>query len=150
MPCADAGTPGTSGGAGITADADIAGAKILLVEDNEMNREIGVAILSQRGIEVQTASDGEVAVETLRTAAPGDFDLVLMDIQMPHLNGYDATRAIRALPDGEVASIPIIATTANAFEEDRALAKAAGMNDFIVKPIDIEETIRVIRKFAHR
>ena len=154
------GSAGTCGGAGVgdgagiatdaTANADIAGAKILLVEDNEMNREIGVAILSQRGIEVQTVSDGEVAVETLRTAAPGDFDLVLMDIQMPHLNGYDATRAIRALPNGEVAKIPIIATTANAFEEDRALAEAAGMNDFIVKPIDIEEAIRVIRKFAQR
>ena len=130
--------------------ADVAGAKILLVEDNEMNREIGVAIFSQRGIKVQAVSDGDVAVKTLRAAAPGDFDLVLMDVQMPHLNGYDATRAIRALPNGKVASIPIIATTANAFEEDRALAKAAGMNDFIVKPIDIDEAIRVIRKLVRR
>ena len=153
-PAAPAGASAVAEAAGEAEEAalatDVAGAKILLVEDNEMNREIGVAILTQRGIEVQTVSDGDVAVKTLQAAAPGDFDLVLMDVQMPHLNGYDATRAIRALPNGKVASIPIIATTANAFEEDRALAKAAGMNDFIVKPIDINEAIRVIRKFVHK
>ena len=129
---------------------DIAGTKMLLVEDNEMNREIGIAIFSQRGIEVATATDGDEAVEIMRNAAPGDFDLVLMDVQMPHMNGYDATRAIRALPNREVASIPIIATTANAFEEDRALAEAAGMSGYIIKPIDVNKALRVIRKFVQR
>ncbi len=131
-------------------EADIAGTRVLLVEDNEMNREIAVAILTQRGIEVQTASDGDEAVEVLSKATPGDFDLVLTDIQMPHMNGYDATRAIRALPDGEIASIPIIAMSANAFDEDREMARQAGMNDYIVKPVDIDEAIRVIRKFVRR
>ncbi len=132
------------------ADAHIAGVKILLVEDNDMNREICVEILSRRGAEVQTASDGDEAVEALSKAKPGDFDLVLMDIQMPRMNGYDATRAIRSLPDDDIANIPIIATSANAFDEDRALAKQAGMDDYIVKPVDIDKVIRVIRKFARR
>ncbi len=129
---------------------DVAGTRILLVEDNEMNREIGVAILSQRGIEVQTASDGDEAVKVVSASKPGDFDLVLMDIQMPHMNGYDATRAIRALPNEQMAKIPIIATTANAFAEDRELAKQAGMDGYIVKPIDINEAIEAIRRFVHR
>ncbi len=131
-------------------DADIAGTKILLVEDNEMNREIGMAVLSQRDVVVQTASDGDEAVETLKNAKPGDFDLVLMDIRMPRMNGYDATRAIRALPNKEVASIPIVATTANAFDEDRALAEQAGMDGYIVKPVDIQKAIEVIHEFVRK
>ncbi len=130
--------------------SDIAGTRVLLVEDNEMNREIAVAILAQRGIKVHTAYDGDKAVEIMRAAKPGDFDLVFMDIQMPHMNGYDTTRAIRALPNKEVAKIPIVATTANVFEEDRELAKQAGMDGYIVKPIDIEEAVETIRRFMHR
>ena len=132
------------------ADADIAGARVLLAEDNDMNREIAEAILSQHGIEVASVVDGDEAVEALRGAAPGDYDLVLMDIQMPRMNGYDATRAIRALPNAEVARIPIVATTANAFEEDRALAEEAGMDGYIVKPIDIDKAVKVIHRFVRR
>ena len=115
-----------------------------------MNREIAEAILSQHGIEVASVVDGDEAVEALRGAAPGDYDLVLMDIQMPRMNGYDATRAIRALPNAEVARIPIVATTANAFEEDRALAEEAGMDGYIVKPIDIDKAVKVIHRFVRR
>ncbi len=145
-------TAGTAPAAAVNTapEADIAGTRVLLVEDNEMNREIAVAILTQRGIEVQTVSDGDEAVEVLSKATPGDFDLVLTDIQMPHMNGYDATRAIRALPDGEIASIPIVAMSANAFDEDREMARQAGMNDYIVKPVDIDGAIGVIRKFVRR
>ena len=123
---------------------------MLLAEDNDMNREIAEAILSQHGIEVASVGDGDEAVEALRGAAPGDYDLVLMDIQMPRMNGYDATRAIRALPNAEVARIPIVATTANAFEEDRALAEEAGMDGYIVKPIDIDKAVKVIHRFVRR
>ncbi len=147
---ASAGTATAANAAAPSPASDIAGTKMLLVEDNEMNREIGIAIFTQRGIEVETATDGDKAVEIMRSAAPGDFDLILMDVQMPHMNGYDATREIRALPNRAVASIPIIATTANAFEEDRALAEEAGMSGYIVKPIDVNAAIEVIRKFALR
>ncbi len=132
------------------ADADVAGIRVLLVEDNEMNREIATEILSYRGITVQTACDGDEAVEMLAKAQPGDFDLVLMDIQMPHMNGYEATHAIRALANEGVARIPIIALSANAFDEDRALAEEAGMDGYIVKPIDIHKAIEVIRHFARK
>ncbi len=115
-----------------------------------MNREIATEILSYRGITVQTACDGDEAVEMLANAQPGDFDLVLMDIQMPHMNGYEATHAIRALANEGVARIPIIALSANAFDEDRALAEEAGMDGYIVKPIDIHKAIEVIRHFARK
>ncbi len=129
-------------------DSDVAGTRVLLVEDNTMNQEIAEAILSQRGIVVDVVDDGEVAVRVLSKAKAGDYDLVFMDIQMPRMNGYDATRAIRSLGKAGVAEIPIVAMSANAFDEDRALAEQAGMNDYITKPIDIEKTIDVIRKYA--
>ncbi len=124
------------------------GMKILLVEDNEMNREIAEEILSENGIIIETAEDGDVAVDMVRNAAPGQYDLILMDVQMPRMNGYEATKAIRALEDPEKSSIPIIAMTANAFEEDRQNAIAAGMNEHLAKPIDIAKLVNTLVKFT--
>ena len=113
------------------------GRSILLVEDNELNQEIAMEILKEAGFEVDVADDGAVAVEKMKAAKPGRYDLILMDIQMPILNGYDATRQIRGLERKEIAGIPIIAMTANAFEEDKQAALEAGMNGHIAKPIDV-------------
>ena len=124
--------------------ADLKGKKLLLVEDNELNREIVLEILKEAGFVVDTAEDGAVAVQKIKQAAPGQYDLILMDIQMPNLDGYEATRQIRALPDAEKASIPIFAMTANAFEEDRQNALAAGMNGHIAKPLDVPHLLRVL------
>ena len=124
--------------------ADLKGKKLLLVEDNELNREIALEILKGAGFVVDTAEDGAVAVQKIKQAAPGQYDLILMDIQMPNLDGYEATRQIRALPDAEKASIPIFAMTANAFEEDRQNALAAGMNGHIAKPLDVPHLLRVL------
>ena len=124
--------------------ADLQGKKLLLVEDNELNREIALEILKEAGFVVDTAEDGAVAVRKIKQAAPGQYDLILMDIQMPNLDGYEATRQIRALPDAEKASIPIFAMTANAFEEDRQNALEAGMNGHIAKPLDVPHLLRVL------
>ena len=124
--------------------ADLKGKKLLLVEDNELNREIALEILKETGFVVDTAEDGAVAVQKIKQAAPGQYDLILMDIQMPNLDGYEATRQIRALPDAEKASIPIFAMTANAFEEDRQNALEAGMNGHIAKPLDVPHLLRVL------
>ena len=124
--------------------ADLKGKKLLLVEDNELNREIALEILKEAGFVVDTAEDGAVAVRKIKQAAHGQYDLILMDIQMPNLDGYEATRQIRALPDAEKASIPIFAMTANAFEEDRQNALAAGMNGHIAKPLDVPHLLRVL------
>ena len=124
--------------------ADLKGKKLLLVEDNELNREIALEILKEAGFVVDTAEDGAVAVQKIKQAAPGQYDLILMDIQMPNLDGYEATRQIRALPDAEKASIPIFAMTANTFEEDRQNALAAGMNGHIAKPLDVPHLLRVL------
>ena len=115
---------------------DFEGKKVLLVEDNELNREIAVDILEEEGMIVDTAEDGDIAVEKMRNAVPGQYDLILMDIQMPRMNGYDATRAIRELPNGF--EIPIIALSANAFKEDVDRSLAAGMNAHVAKPIDVK------------
>ena len=122
------------------------GKKILLVEDNELNREIALEILKEHGFSVSTADDGSVAVEMMASAGPGDYDLILMDIQMPTIDGYEATRQIRAL-DSPVAGIPILAMTANAFAEDRKAAIDAGMNAHVSKPIDIDNLIDTIASF---
>ena len=124
--------------------ADLKGKKLLLVEDNELNREIALEILKEAGFVVDTAEDGAVAVQKIKQATPGQYDLILMDIQMPNLDGYEATRQIRALPDAEKANIPIFAMTANAFEEDRQNALAAGMNGHIAKPLDVPHLLRVL------
>ena len=125
---------------------DFAGKRLLLVEDNELNREIAEEILEENGFIVDTAEDGTVAVERMKKAQPGDYDLVLMDIQMPVMDGYEATRQIRAM-ETEASRIPIIAMTANAFEEDRQAALAAGMNEHIAKPIDVEGLKALLASF---
>ena len=122
---------------------DLQGRKVLLVEDNPLNQEIARTLLEENGLRVQTADDGDVAVELLRQAEPGQFDLVLMDIQMPKMDGYTATRQIRTLP-GDVANIPIIAMTANAFEEDKQKAIQAGMNAHIAKPVEVDKLLSAI------
>ena len=122
----------------IPENVDCSGKKILLVEDNALNQEIAVAILEEAGLAVDAVGDGVDAVERMQECDPDEYDLVLMDIQMPQMDGYTATREIRTLADNRKANIPIIAMTANAFEEDRQRAFAAGMNGHIVKPIDMQ------------
>ena len=120
------------------------GKKILLVEDNELNQEIAVEILQEAGFVLDVADDGAVAVEKMKSAKPGQYDLILMDIQMPIMDGYEATGQIRGLEDPEIAGIPIIAMTANAFEEDKKAAADAGMNGHIAKPIDVPILLDVL------
>ena len=124
---------------------DFVGKHILLAEDNELNREIAVEILNAYGFEVDTAENGAIAVEKVRTAAPGQYDLVLMDVQMPIMDGYTATRRIRELENPALAGIPILAMTANAFDEDRRNALECGMNGFLSKPLVIEALISALR-----
>ena len=123
---------------------DYSGKRVLLVEDNELNREIATAILEEAGMKVDSVDDGDVAVSTIHNAPADQYDLVFMDIQMPKMDGYTATREIRTLPDNRKANIPIIAMTANAFEEDRRKSYEYGMNGHIIKPISIEEIAKVL------
>ena len=127
-------------------NADFKDRHILLVEDNELNREIAQEILCEYGFRVDTAENGAVAVEKVSTAAPGSYDLVLMDVQMPVMDGYTATRKIRALDDPARAKLPILAMTANAFDEDRRNALESGMNGFLSKPIVIGDLVQELRK----
>ena len=127
-------------------DADFKGRHILLVEDNELNREIAQEILREYGFRVDTAENGAVAVEKVSTAAPGSYDLVLMDVQMPVMDGYTATRQIRALENPALAGVPILAMTANAFDEDRRRAMESGMNGFLSKPIVIGDLVQELHK----
>ena len=122
------------------------GKKILLVEDNELNREIAMEILGEYGFQVDTAENGAVALQRVSTSAPGCYDLVLMDVQMPIMDGYEATRQIRALENPALAGIPILAMTANAFEEDKKSALDCGMNGFLSKPIIMEELVHELQK----
>ena len=127
-------------------NADFKDRHILLVEDNELNREIALEILREYGFRVDTAENGAVAVEKVSTAAPGSYDLLLMDVQMPVMDGYTATRQIRALDDPARAKIPILAMTANAFDEDRRNALESGMTGFLSKPIVIGDLVKELRK----
>ena len=127
-------------------NADFKDRHILLVEDNELNREIAQEILREYGFRVDTAENGEVAVEKVSTAAPGSYDLVLMDVQMPVMDGYTATRKIRALDDPARAKLPILAMTANAFDEDRRNALESGMNGFLSKPIVVGDLVQELHK----
>ena len=128
-------------------DGNYAGKRILLAEDNALNREIAQELLKDLGITVVTVPDGSQALDLVACSSPGEFDLILMDVQMPHMDGYAATRAIRSLSNPELASIPILAMTANAFEEDRQAALAAGMNGHIPKPIDIRKLLEELDRF---
>lgn len=123
---------------------DFSGKSILLVEDNTLNSEIAEEILHEAGFKVDTADDGDIAVSKMRYAQKGQYDAVLMDVQMPRMDGYTATREIRTLQNPYAANIPIIATTANAFEEDKKAALEAGMNGHISKPLDIEHLLSVL------
>lgn len=125
---------------------DFKGKKLLLVEDNELNREIATDALSEEGFVIDIAEDGDIAVAKMKAAGKGDYDLVLMDIQMPTIDGYEATRQIRALGT-EISEIPIVAMTANAFEEDRKAAFEAGMNEHIAKPIRIDKLKEMLARF---
>ena len=124
---------------------DFTGKRILLVEDNELNQEIAVEILKEAGFVVDVADDGIVAVDKMAAAASDCYDLILMDVQMPRMNGFMATREIRTLSDNRKANIPIVAMTANAFDEDKKLAFEVGMNGFVAKPISIDALMRTLK-----
>ena len=123
----------------IITEVDFKGYRILLVEDNELNREIAEVLLEEAGFDVETAENGLKAVEMMTNNEAGYYSLILMDIQMPIMNGYDATRAIRKMDDYGKSGIPIVAMTADAFEEDRKRSLRRGMNGHIAKPIDLKE-----------
>lgn len=130
---------------GFAEEENFKGKRLLLVEDNDLNREIAFEILNEYGFIVETVENGKEAVDEIAASDNGYYDLVLMDIQMPVMNGYDATRSIRALENKALSSIPIVAMTANAFDEDRKAAAECGMNGFISKPINMEDVIEVLR-----
>ncbi len=123
------------------------GKRVLLVEDIEVNREIAKAVLTEIGLDVDDADDGTVAVEKFKAAPTNRYDLILMDVQMPKMNGYEATRAIRALDRPDAKTVPIVAMTANAFEEDKDNALKAGMNDHLAKPLDIPKLLATLTKY---
>ncbi len=123
---------------------DFSGKRLLLVEDNELNMEIAEELLCEVGFLVETAQNGQIAVEMVQNSTAGYYDVILMDIQMPVMNGYQASREIRRLEDKELAGIPIIALTANAFDDDKKEALSSGMNDHIAKPINVEELYEVL------
>ena len=129
-----------------TAGSDFRGKCILLVEDNELNSEIAAEILNEYGFLVDTAENGAEAVEKVKNSKPGNYDLVLMDVQMPVMDGYEATKQIRALDNPALAGITILAMTANAFDEDKKKALECGMDGFLSKPIVIEELISILQK----
>ncbi|MBD5445542.1 MAG: response regulator, partial [Lachnospiraceae bacterium] len=129
--------------------ADFSGKRVLLVEDIELNREIAEVILEEAGFEVESAPDGTDAVEMVSKSEENYYDVVLMDVQMPVMNGYEATRTIRALPRNDVKSLPIIAMTANALEEDKEAALKNGMNAHIAKPLDISIFMDVLGQFLN-
>ncbi|MGN0613628.1 MAG: hybrid sensor histidine kinase/response regulator [Porcipelethomonas sp.] len=132
------------------AIVNLEGMRVLLVEDNELNREIARDILEEAGIIVEEAEDGSVAVEMVSKSEPGYYDLILMDIQMPYMDGYKATQTIRAFKDRELASVPIVAMTANAFEEDKNKALESGMNSHLAKPINIGELLETLSIFGSK
>ena len=143
-----------TGGSGALPDAQqhasFRGRRLLLVEDNELNREIAQEILGEYGFRIDEAENGAIALEKVAASAPGDYELILMDIQMPVMDGYEATRRIRALRDPALSRIPILAMTANAFDEDRRAAIENGMDGFLSKPIRIEEVLQTLKQILDR
>ncbi len=129
------------------AKKDFAGKRALLVEDNELNAEIAIEILGMTGIEIEHAENGERAVERVRQAEDGYYDIIFMDVQMPVMNGYEATRAIRALPGDYAKTVPIVAMTANAFAEDVLASKSAGMNEHVSKPLVLKQLFTTLNKW---
>lgn len=121
--------------------------RILLAEDNDLNAEIAIEILKSEGYLVEHASHGQQCIEMLQNASDGYFDLILMDIQMPFMNGYEACKEIRNMKDTLKANIPIIAMTANAFEEDKQMAMQSGMNDYVPKPMDMKILNPILQKY---
>ena len=130
------------------SEKSIKGLHILLAEDNELNMEIAEFMLQNEGADVTKAWNGQEAVELFRKSKPGEFDVILMDIMMPVMNGYEATKLIRSLDREDARMIPIIAMTANAFTEDRLRAKEAGMDEHIPKPVDVKLLLKVIHKLT--
>lgn len=130
-----------------TLGHDFTGKRVLLVEDNELNREIATEILQMVGLEVENAENGSIGVDMVAASEPGYYDLVLMDIQMPVMNGYEATCAIRTLDRRDAKYIPIVAMTANAFAEDIQAAKSSGMNEHMAKPIDLGRLMEVLERW---
>ena len=128
----------------------IAGMKVLLVEDNEINCEIMEFMLKEAGARVMTANNGKVAVEVFTASGQGTFDCVLMDLMMPVMSGYEAARVIRGLDRPDAKTVPIIALSANAFEEDVAMAKAAGMNEHLAKPVNTRKMFQTMSRLSRR
>ena len=118
--------------------------RILLVEDNELNQEIAMAILGDAGLTVELATNGRIAVDMVKNSGSGYYQLILMDVQMPVMTGYEATREIRKLENKDLASVPILAMTANAFEEDKKEALKNGMNGHISKPVDVDKLFETL------
>ena len=136
-------------GAAESADGpavDLAGCRVLLVEDSQMNQLIAVRILENEGMLVDVANDGVEALQMIEEADADRYDIILMDVQMPRMDGHEATRRIRALSDEHKAQLPIIAMTANAFEEDERLAREVGMNDYLSKPYEIDQVLTVVAR----
>ena len=129
--------------AGVEQDPELfLGKRILLAEDNDLNAEIAIEILKEAGFMIERASDGQICVDMPKKAPAGYYDVILMDIQMPNMNGYDATRTIRALQEPGKANLPILAMTANAFEEDKREAYRSGMNGHVAKPINVRALMK--------
>ncbi len=126
-------------------EADFSGSRVLLVEDNALNQEIAVELLEMTGVQVEVAGDGGQAVQMFEAAPEGYYDLVFMDIQMPVMDGYEATRRIRQMPRGDAGSVWIVAMTANAFVEDIRLSREAGMNEHVSKPVDLDRLLEILR-----
>ena len=131
------------------SEKSIKGLHILLAEDNELNMEIAEFMLQNEGADVIKAWNGQEAVELFRKSEPGEFDVILMDIMMPVMNGYEATKMIRSLDREDAKEVPIIAMTANAFTEDRIKAKEAGMDEHISKPIDMKLLVKIIHELVY-
>jgi CheY-like chemotaxis protein len=127
------------------AASDFSGKRVLLAEDNELNQMIAEAILTENGFRVEIVGDGAEAVQKVKAAPAGYYDAILMDIQMPNMDGYEASKQIRALEDKQKAAVPIVAVTANAFEEDRKNALEAGMNGHLAKPYDIPAMLETLK-----
>ena len=140
----------TSDLSGEEIDRRIAGMKVLVVEDNELNLDIVREVFTEKGLTVTGAENGRVAVDLFRDNPPGTFDAILMDMHMPVLDGVSATREIRAMDRADAGTIPILALTANQFEEDIRRTKNAGMNDHLTKPFDMEKVFGALAEYAVR